>query len=107
MSNSNAYIEMGLLLSYYASKRKVCQFQSHNFPMDLVLGEEIVRSVKIVYCLINHILYWALVLLELNKFNGFVKGILSGLCNMDPNSMPFTQPLNLFCSNRTPVQYIY
>ena len=46
--------------------------------MDLVLGEEIVWSVKIVYGLINHILYWALVLLEESKFIGVVKGILFG-----------------------------
>ena len=57
--------------------------------MDLVLGEEIVWSVRMIYRLINHILYWALVLLELNKFNGFVKGS----CNMDPNSTPITKPL--------------
>ena len=31
--------------------------------------------------------------------------VLAGSCNMDPNGMPFTQPLNLFSSNRTRAQY--
>ena len=33
-----------------------------------------ITSIWISYRLINHILYWTLILLEENKFNGFVKG---------------------------------
>ena len=66
---------------------------SRNLLVYIILGKSFIRAKQVEWLSERHAIWIHITRVRQDE------------CNMDPNSMPFTKPLNLFCSNITSAQY--